>query len=82
MIQWHKEAMRGLLATSPTPSLRHHVDWRGERKEHPEICVDSGDSNEHMLKVAAAAYANEESQLHSDARNHFGSAARTQNPAQ
>jgi hypothetical protein len=36
-----------------------------------------------MLEVAAAAYANEgERQLHSDARNHFGSAARTQNPAQ
>jgi hypothetical protein len=50
---------------------------------NPEIYVDSGDSNEHMLEVAAAAYANErERQLHGDARNHFGGAARTQNPAQ
>jgi hypothetical protein len=36
-----------------------------------------------MLEVAAAAYANEgESHLHGDTRNHFGSAARAQNPAQ
>jgi hypothetical protein len=54
-----------------------------ERNIRKYTSIDLGDSNEHMLEVAAAAYANEgESQLHSDARNHFGSAARTRNPAQ
>jgi hypothetical protein len=54
-----------------------------ERNIRKYTSIDLGDSNEHMLEVAAAAYANEgESQLHSDARNHFGSAARTRDPAQ
>jgi len=81
MIRWRKQCAGPCHMTNAfTTALRR---WRGERKEHPETYVDSGDSNEHMLEVTAAAYANEgERQLNGDARNRFGSVARTQNPAQ